>query len=74
VPESEGDLVSVLAGLGRGEALVLGEAVPLPTRLQIDKPAPPPNSDDVDFYEKWKRGQDNLDVDTIVTRWRNQER
>jgi hypothetical protein len=27
VPESEGDLVSVLAGLGRGEALVLGEAV-----------------------------------------------
>jgi len=33
VPESEGDLVSVLAGWGRGEALVLGEAVPLPTRL-----------------------------------------
>jgi len=29
VPESEGDLVGVLAGLGRGEALVLGEAVPL---------------------------------------------
>ena len=37
VPESEGDLVSVLAGLGRGEALVLGEAVPLPTRLQFEK-------------------------------------
>jgi DNA helicase HerA-like ATPase len=74
VPESEGDLVSVLAGLGRGEALVLGEAVPLPTRLQFDKPDPSPNSDDTDFYDKWKTGPDDLDVDAIVKRWRTQER
>lgn len=74
VPESEGDLVNVLAGLGRGEALVLGEAVPLPTRLQFDKPNPTPNSDDVDFYGKWKDGPTDLDVDAIVKRWRSQER
>ena len=74
VPESEGDLVSVLAGLGRGEALVLGEAVPLPTRLQFERPNPVPNSDDVDFYAKWKDGPDDLDVDIIVQRWRSQER
>jgi len=74
VPESEGDLVSVLAGLGRGEALVLGEAVPLPTRVQFDRPSPVPNSDDVDFYAKWKDGPADLDVDVIVKRWRSQER
>ena len=74
VPESEGDLVSVLAGLGRGEGLVLGEAVPLPTRLQFAKPNPTPNSDDVDFYDKWINGPDDLDVDAIVKRWRSQER
>lgn len=74
VPESEGDLVSVLAGLGRGEALVLGEAVPLPTRLQFDKPDPTPNSDDLDFYAKWRDGPTDLDVDAIVKRWRSQER
>lgn len=74
VPESEGDLVSVLAGLGRGEALVLGEAVPLPTRLQFEKPNPTPNSDDVDFYDKWRTGPDDLDMDAIVKRWRSQER
>ena len=74
VPESEGDLVSVLAGLGRGEALVLGEAVPLPTRMQFDRPSPAPNSDDIDFYNKWKDGPDDLDVDEIVKRWRSQER
>jgi hypothetical protein len=74
VPESEGDLVSVLAGLGRGEALVLGEAVPLPTKVQFDRPNPAPNSDDVDFYAKWKDGPTDLDVDEIVRRWRSQER
>lgn len=74
VPESEGDLVSVLAGLGRGEALVLGEAVPLPTRVQFDRPNPAPNSDDVDFYTKWKNGPEDLDVDEIIKRWRSQER
>ncbi len=74
VPESEGDLVSILAGLGRGEALVLGEAVPLPTRLQFDKPNPTPNSDDVDFYSMWIDGPTELDVDAIVKRWRSQER
>ena len=74
VPESEGDLVSVLAGLGRGEALVLGDAVPIPTRLQFDKPSPTPNSEDVDFYAKWIGGPTDLDVDAIVTRWRRQER
>ena len=74
VPESEGNLVSVLAGLGRGEALVLGEAVPMPTRLQFEKPDPAPNSDDVDFYNQWKDGPEDLDVDAIVKRWRTQER
>lgn len=74
VPESEGDLVSVLAGLGRGEALVLGEAVPLPTRLKFDTPNPTPNSDDIDFYGKWKDGPTDIDVDAIVKRWRSQER
>ncbi len=74
VPESEGDLVSVLAGLGRGDALVLGEAVPLPTRLHFDEPSPAPNSDDIDFYNKWKDGPEDLDVDAIVKRWRSQER
>ncbi len=74
VPESEGDLVSVLAGLGRGEALVLGEAVPLPTRLYFDEPSPAPNSDDIDFYNKWRDGPEDLDVDAIVKRWRSQER
>jgi uncharacterized protein len=74
VPEAERDLVDILAGLGRGEAIALGEAVPLPTRLRFYEPNPSPNSDDIDFYMKWKTGPEDLNVDEIVKRWRRQER
>jgi uncharacterized protein len=74
VPEAEQDLVNILAGLRRGEALVLGEATPLPTRVQIDVPDPTPRSSDVDFYRHWIEGPEDLKVATIVERWRKQTR
>lgn len=74
VPEAERDLVDILAGLGRGEVMALGEAVPLPTRFRFYKPNPAPNSEDIDFYTKWKEGPDDINVDEIVNRWRRQER
>lgn len=74
MPEAERDLVSILAGLRRGEALVLGEAAPIPTRVMLDRPEPTPRSDDVDFYTQWRVGPEALDVAAIVDRWRRQTR
>ena len=74
VPEAERDLVNILAGLRRGEALVLGEAAPIPTRVLLDPPNPTPRSDDVDFYKQWREGPEDLDVANIVDRWRRQVR
>lgn len=74
VPEAERGLVDILAGLGRGECLALGEAVPLPTRFRFNRPEPVPNSEDIDFYKKWKDGPDDIDVEAIVDRWRRQKR
>ena len=74
VPESERDITDILAALGRGEAMALGLALPLPTRLQFYRPDPVPNSADADFYTHWKAGPDDLDVDLIIERWRRQER
>jgi len=74
VPEAEGDLTDILASLGRGEALVLGEAAPMPTRVQIYKPNPEPKSNDVDYFTSWREGPDDLDVNEIVKLWRTQTR
>lgn len=74
VPEAEGDLTDILTSLGRGEALVLGEAAPLPTRVQIYRPSPEPKSNDVDYYNGWREGPEDLDVEGIVNNWRTQTR
>ncbi len=75
LPEAEGDLTEVLSSLGRGEALVLGEAAPLPTRVQIYRPRPEPKSNDVDYYSGWREdGHVDLDVEEIVNLWRTQTR
>ena len=74
VPDAEAGLVNILSTLGRGEALALGEAIPLPTRFQVHKPSPQPNSNDVDFYNQWRSGLTDIDVDAIVDRWRRQGR
>jgi len=74
VPEAEGDLTDILTSLGRGEALVVGEAAPLPTRVQIYRPNPEPRSNDVDYYTGWREGPDTLDADEIVQMWRTQTR
>lgn len=74
VPESEGNLADALSSMGRGEALVLGDAVPLPTRVQLYKPVPEPKSNDVDYVTAWKEGPQDLNVDEIVNLWRTQTR
>ncbi|MEQ1530496.1 MAG: ATP-binding protein [Methylococcales bacterium] len=74
VPEAESDLTDVLSSLGRGEALILGEAAPLPTRVQIYRPNPEPKSNDVDYFTGWREGPDGLDVEYIVNLWRTQTR
>jgi len=58
----------------RGEALVLGDAAPLPSRVLLDPPCPTPRSNDIDFYAKWREGPRDLDVGNIVDQWRNQTR
>ena len=74
VPDAEVGLINILSALGRGEAMILGEAVPIPTRFQLDRPYPEPNSNDIDYYSEWRSEAQNIDVNAIVDRWRRQGR
>jgi len=74
VPDAESNLMDVLSALGRGEAMVMGEAVPLPIRVQVLAPDPTPHSQDVDYHTAWREGPEDLDVGAIADRWRRQGR
>lgn len=68
-------LLRLAAGsLRTGEAIVLGEAVPLPCRVRLPLVEPRPRSDDPDVSENWKKSNLSApDFARAVTGWRVQE-
>jgi hypothetical protein len=74
VPDAESELVDVLPALGRGEAMVMGEAIPLPLRVRIRRPEPAPHSQDVNYHAAWREGPEDLNVEAIADRWQRQGR
>lgn len=74
VPDSFAGLVDVLPALRQGEALVVGDAIPMPLRVQIDYPNPEPESADIRFFDKWKQSGVQTNIPQVVERWWKQER
>jgi hypothetical protein len=53
MPDSMAGLTEILPLLDIGEALLLGDAVLLPTRIRLDKPSIHPKSGTRDFWKEW---------------------
>jgi hypothetical protein len=73
VPEASRGTFAALTSLSKGEAIALGEAVPMPVRFRMDMPDPPPNSTDVDYSGKWRSTSGDMDVEKLVRNWHRQE-
>ncbi|MCF6226239.1 MAG: DUF853 family protein [Xanthomonadales bacterium] len=75
VPDAAHGILDALSSLSQGEAIATGEAVPMPLRLKVNAPNPPPNSQNVDYAGMWsKKNPHVVEVDEIVKRWQLQER
>jgi len=55
MPESMTSFMEMLPVLDIGEALVVGDAVLLPSRIRINQPSEPPLSATIDFWTEWGR-------------------
>lgn len=74
VPDAFAGMFDVLPAMRQGEALFVGDATALPSRVQLDFPQPPPNSSDIMFYDKWVAAENPTNVSEVVDRWWKQER
>lgn len=74
VPEAVRGTFAALTSLSKGEAVALGEAVPMPVRFRVALPDPPPNSTDVDYAGKWRDGGKEISVQKLVSNWHKQVR
>ena len=74
VPDTLANLIDIISTLQQGEAFIIGDAAAIPTRVMIDMPNPQPASGDIKFYEKWRKGEEQTNVDDVVGNWWKQIR
>lgn len=72
LPDSLGGFAELLPVLDTGEALVVGDASLLPSRIRISTPNAHPNSGTVDFWDEWAKDTSRDSVSDAVTAWRKQ--
>ena len=72
LPDSVRGITSMFSVLRRGEAILLGDSVMMPTRIRIDQPEPKLESDDASFSQSWAGQPEDIDFASVLTAWRNQ--
>jgi DNA helicase HerA-like ATPase len=72
LPDSLGGFGDLLPVLDTGEALVVGDASLLPTRIRISEPTQRPNSGTVEFWERWAEDAEIGGLANAVDGWRKQ--
>lgn len=72
LPDSLGGFGDLLPILDTGEALVVGDATLLPTRIRIAEPENKPDSATVAFWDRWSGDEAKDSIPTAVESWRRQ--
>lgn len=75
VPDSLGGLIDLLPALRTGEALVLGEAVQIPSRIRFPLVEPRPTSNDPEPSKCWRENRtNNPPYEKAISYWRIQKK
>jgi DNA helicase HerA-like ATPase len=72
LPDSLGSFGDLLPVLDIGEALVVGDASLLPTRVRIAEPRMKPDSQTVAFWDRWNEIEPKSDTANAILSWRRQ--
>ncbi|MGN7503705.1 MAG: ATP-binding protein [Alphaproteobacteria bacterium] len=72
LPDSLGGFSDILPTLDTGEALVVGDASLLPSRIRIDEPVNKPNSGTINFWDEWQEDVSEDRLTTAIDNWRKQ--
>lgn len=74
LPDSIGNFGDLLPVLDVGEALVVGDASLLPSRILVKRPDPEPNSSTIKFWDEWSKESVNNLIDKAVDSMRKQSK
>ena len=69
LPDTMGTLIDRMPSLRAGECLLIGDAVVLPSVVQVDVCDPAPASTDIPYWEIWQEKWKDLDFSKISDAW-----
>jgi len=69
LPDTLGNLIEKLPSLTAGEAILMGEAIILPSVVKIEECKYPPSSHDIPYWDLWKEEWINVDFKSIINEW-----
>lgn len=72
MPDSIGNFAELLPILDIGEALVVGDASLLPSRIKVNEPKNRPNSNTIKFWDVWSKCDSNDTIDEAIEALRKQ--
>jgi hypothetical protein len=73
-PDNLGGFADMLPILDVGEALIVGDACLLPSRVIIDKPTIQPDSATIDFWDEWTKEKKESGIEQAVISLRKQQK
>ncbi len=72
LPNNSNSITDILPTLSAGECLIVGDATPMPSIVQMKMPAPEPKSESIKFHSEWEENWKDVTFDKIITRWRKE--
>ena len=73
MPDDLGALAGMLPALRTGEGVVIGEAMPIPSRIQFFRARERPRGDDPEMPQAWREARpDGKHYEAALTNWRHQ--
>ena len=69
LPDALGNVTDSLPALKAGEALLIGEAVIMPSLVQINRCNPEPSSSSIPYFEIWKKEWQEPEFGELIRLW-----
>lgn len=69
LPDTLNALIDTLPSLQQGEAILIGEAVVMPSLIYMDKCSPEPSSSDIKYLQVWKESWKDIAFSSLIDNW-----
>ncbi|MRI32608.1 Bipolar DNA helicase [Endozoicomonas sp. OPT23] len=69
LPDTIGDITNILPSLTEGEALLIGDAISVPSLVKVDECEVPPSSSDIKYLEEWRDEWKDVAFAELIKTW-----